>query len=61
MMQAGTPCPIDGLIGQQAKDAWAVHTDSIPMPEEEDEITAQEKRDKALSIMGTVAAAFILF
>jgi hypothetical protein len=31
------------------------------MPPEEDEITAQEKRDKALSIMGTVAAAFILF
>lgn len=61
MMSAGTPCPIDGLIGQQAKDAWAVHTDTIPMPPEEDEITAQEKRDKALSIMGTVAAAFILF
>jgi len=61
MMQAGTPCPIDGLIGQQAKDAWAVHTESIPKPPEEDEITAQEKRDKALSIMGTVAAAFILF
>jgi hypothetical protein len=61
MMQAGTPCPIDGLIGQQAKDAWAVHTDSIPMPEEKDELSVQEKRDKALSIMGTVAAAFIFF
>ncbi len=61
MMSAGTPCPIDGLIGQQAKDAWAVHTESIPKPPEEDEITAQEKRDKALSIMGTVAAAFIFF
>lgn len=22
MMDAGTPCPFDGLIGQQAKDAW---------------------------------------
>ncbi len=22
MMDAGTPCPIDGLIGDQAKDAW---------------------------------------
>ena len=61
MMSAGTPCPIDGLIGQQAKDAWAVHTDTLPMPPEEDEITAQEKLDKALSIMGTVAAAFIVF
>tara|TARA_R110002012_G_scaffold85484_1_gene213136 strand:- start:2544 stop:3089 length:546 start_codon:yes stop_codon:yes gene_type:complete len=61
MMDAGTPCPIDGLIGNEAKRAWAVRTDKVPMPKEEDEITAQEKRDKALSIMGTVAAAFIFF
>ena len=61
MMSAGTPCPIDGLIGQQAKDAWAVQTAEIPMPPEENEITAQQKRDKALSIMGTVAAAFMFF
>ena len=61
MMSAGTPCPIDGLIGQQAKDAWAVKTEAIPMPPEKDEISVQEKRDKALSIMGTVAAAFIFF
>jgi hypothetical protein len=61
MMSAGTPCPIDGLIGQQAKDAWAVKTAEIPMPPEENEITAQQKRDKALSIMGTVAAAFMFF
>ena len=61
MMSAGTPCPIDGLIGQQAKDAWAVQTSEIPMPKDEHETTAQEKRDKALSIMGTVAAAFMFF
>ena len=61
MMSAGTPCPIDGLIGDEAKRAWAVHTESIPMPEEKHELSAQEKRDKALSIMGTVAAAFMFF
>jgi len=61
MMSAGTPCPIDGLIGDEAKRAWAVHTESIPKPEEQHEPTAQEKRDKALSIMGTVAAAFMFF
>ena len=59
MMDAGTPCPIDGLIGNQAKAAWEVRTEQIPKPEEEDEITAQEKRDKVLSIMGSVAAAFL--
>ena len=61
MMDAGTPCPIDGLIGNEAKAAWQVRTDLIPMPEDEDETTAQEKRDKVLSIMGTAAAAFIFF
>jgi len=61
MMDAGTPCPIDGLIGNQAKAAWEVRTEQIPMPEEEDENTAKEKRDKALSIMGTIAAAFFIF
>jgi hypothetical protein len=61
MAQAGTYCPYDGLIGQQAKDAWAVHTNEIPVPKEKDEISVAEKRDKALSIMGTVAAAFIFF
>ena len=61
MMSAGTPCPIDGLIGDEAKRAWAVKTDEIPMPKEKDEISVAEKRDKALNIMGTVAAAFMLF
>ncbi len=61
MAQAGTYCPYDGLIGQQAKDAWAVHTNEIPVPKEKDEISVAEKREKVLSIMGTVAAAFIFF
>ena len=61
MMSAGTPCPIDGLIGDEAKRAWEVKTDQIPMPEEKNEISVAEKRDKALSIMGTVAAAFMFF
>ena len=61
MMMAGSPCPIDGLIGDEAKAAWAVRTEKIPMPEGKNEISAQEKRDKALNIMGSVAAAFLFF
>jgi hypothetical protein len=61
LMDSNSPCPIDGLIGDEAKAAWEVKTTRIPMPEEEYEITAQEKRDKALSIMGGVAAAFLFF
>jgi hypothetical protein len=30
MMAAGTPCPFEGLIGEQAKVAWAANPDKIP-------------------------------
>jgi hypothetical protein len=30
MMAAGTPCPYEGLIGEQAKVAWAANPDKIP-------------------------------
>jgi hypothetical protein len=36
MMDAGTPCPIDGKIGEQAKAAWEENKDKIPQPEKED-------------------------
>jgi hypothetical protein len=36
MMDAGTPCPIDGKIGEQAKEAWANQVSwLVPKPEEE--------------------------
>lgn len=30
MMNAGTPCPVDGKIGEQAKEIWASNPDRIP-------------------------------
>jgi hypothetical protein len=36
MMDAGTPCPIDGKIGEQAKAAWEENKDKIPKQEKED-------------------------
>lgn len=30
MMNAGTPCPIDGKIGEQAKEIWAANPERIP-------------------------------
>lgn len=30
MMDAGTPCPYDGLIGQEARDAWSENPDEQP-------------------------------
>ena len=61
MANAGTYCPIDGLIGDAAKRAWAVRTEEIPMPEEQHEKTTVEKRDSAIKLMGAVASAFLFF
>jgi hypothetical protein len=35
MMAAGTPCPYDGKIGEQAKAAWEENKDKIPTIEKE--------------------------
>ncbi len=61
MMDAGTPCPINGLIGDEDKRARRVRTELIPKPKEEHEISTKEKRDKALGIMGAIATALFLF
>ena len=33
MMDAGTPCPIEGQIGDEAKALWATYPERIPQPE----------------------------
>jgi hypothetical protein len=35
MMAAGTPCPYDGKIGEQAKAAWEENPHKIPKIEKE--------------------------
>lgn len=37
MMNAGTPCPYDGLIGEQAKAAWEVNAEKQPGAEKKEE------------------------
>jgi hypothetical protein len=32
MMMAGTPCPYEGMIGEQAKDAWLKNPEKMPKP-----------------------------
>ncbi len=61
MAHAGSYCPYQGLLSDEAKAAWEVHSDKIPVPEEENEATAKEKREQIISLMGTVAAAFVFF
>jgi hypothetical protein len=55
MMMAGTPCPYDGMIGVDAKAAWAVHDETIG---EQDEEMSTEK--KTLFGAGGVATLLLL-
>ena len=34
MMAAGTPCPYEGKIGEQARAEWTANPDKIPTPDE---------------------------
>ena len=61
MMNAGTPCPYDGLIGNEAKAAWQTHTDKQPEEGVDDEPTAEDKRNKALGIIGGIFGAALIF
>lgn len=56
MMNAGTPCPKDGLIGAEAKAAWEVETESEPeaLEVEKKEVTSDQK-----TLMGSGIVAFI--
>ena len=36
MWHAGTPCPFEGEIGEQARVAWQANPDRIPAPEPEE-------------------------
>jgi hypothetical protein len=35
MLAAGTPCPYEGKIGEQAKAAWEANPEKLPKPEED--------------------------
>jgi len=60
MLHAGTPCPYNGLIGQEARLGW--ETDKAVAPQEDtNEPTAEDKRNKALGIMAAIFGSAILF
>jgi len=61
MAMAGTPCPYFGKIGKEATEAWAVHTEDIPVPSKDLQKTTEEKRDDVIKIMGGLATAFLFF
>jgi hypothetical protein len=51
MMNAGTPCPYDGMIGEDAKAAWKIH--SGKQPEEGDQEPKVERTNDEKTLFGT--------
>ena len=43
MMNAGTPCPVDGKIGQEAKEIWDDNTNRQPRNAEEKSVIANRR------------------
>ena len=60
MKMAGTSCPYEGRISSEAQALWDANPDMIP-GSKEDEPTAEDKRNQALGIIGTIVGAAILF
>lgn len=56
MLNAGTPCPYDGLIGQEAKAAWEVNTESQPDAKTEKEGI----NDSTKTLLGGAGVASLL-
>jgi hypothetical protein len=51
MLDAGTPCPIQGKIGEQAKEIWIVkgrikEEDIVQLPEKKKEEPIRESGEK---------------
>tara|TARA_R110000822_G_scaffold44843_3_gene120220 strand:+ start:780 stop:1322 length:543 start_codon:yes stop_codon:yes gene_type:complete len=52
MMNAGTPCPYDGLIGDAAKLAWENHKDDQPTEDEAKGILGDMDEDDKSTLLG---------
>jgi len=57
MMSAGTPCPYDGMIGEDAKAAWSVNEDQQPGAKKDEEGLEQSTQ----TLLGGAGVASLLF
>ena len=56
MMNAGTPCPYDGLIGEDAKAAWLLDQENNPTTEEDEEGLSVQNQ----TLLGSAAVGSLL-
>ena len=61
MMDAGTPCPYDGLIGDQAKAAWESDPDRVPGNAKKGFANGSEKSTTGFgAVLGVLAILLLL-
>lgn len=61
MMNAGTPCPYDGLVGVQAKTAWEENPDKVPgAPEKQNNWKGLDDDSKSTVIGGGIVGGLLL-
>ena len=60
MMNAGTPCPYDGLIGDDAKAAWKVHSGEQPQEGDQEPKVERTNDEKTLFSSGLIFGLLIL-
>jgi len=61
MMDAGTPCPYDGLIGDQAKAAWDSDPDRVPGNGKKGFMDGSDKGTTGLgAVLGVLALLLLL-
>lgn len=60
MMNAGTPCPYDGLIGDEAKLAWKSDQEQKETQVEQQGLFKGMDKDDKSTIMGTAGAGSLL-
>ena len=60
MMNAGTPCPYDGLIGNQAKTAWEENPEKAPGAQDQNSWKGMDDDSKSTILGGGVVGGLLL-
>lgn len=60
MMMAGTPCPYDGLIGEDAKAAWKANAEKGPAEEKEEGMSNDTKKKLGAGAVGSLLMLLLL-
>ena len=60
MMDAGTPCPYDGMIGDAAKAAWIADSDRVPEDPQSNIIKDLDDEQKSTLLGGGFVGGLLL-